>query len=101
MWLQITTNGEFGVKRSREGSFETFSRFLKNANSECMGFWPNSKGTDFKHFTIFLVILLVRSPKDGELLGLEWGMIPQASNIIFPDQNSGVRCQSSKRSDTI
>ena len=28
---------------------------------------------------------LVRSPKDGELLGLEWGMILQVSNIIFPD----------------
>ena len=25
----------------------------------------------------------VRSPKDGELLGLEWGMIRQVSNIIF------------------
>ena len=44
---------------------------------------------------------LVRSPKDGELLGLEWGMIGQVSNIIFPDQNSGVRCQYSKWSDTI
>ena len=39
---------------------------------------------------------LVRSPKDGELLGLEWGMMPQVSNIIFPDQNSGVGCQYSK-----
>ena len=28
---------------------------------------------------------LVRSPKDGELLGLEWGMIMQVSNIMFPD----------------
>ena len=28
---------------------------------------------------------LVRSPKDGELLGLEWGMKLQVSNIIFPD----------------
>ena len=35
---------------------------------------------------------LVRSPKDGELLGLEWGMILQVSNMIFPDENSGVRC---------
>ena len=31
---------------------------------------------------------LVPSPKDGELLGLEWGMIPQVSNIVFPDENS-------------
>ena len=44
---------------------------------------------------------LVRSPKDGELLGLEWGMIPQVSNIIFPDQNSDLRCHYSKGSDTI
>ena len=35
---------------------------------------------------------LVRSPKDGELLALEWGMTLQVSNIIFPDENSGVRC---------
>ena len=35
---------------------------------------------------------LVRSPKGGELLGLEWGMTIQVSNIIFPDENSGVRC---------
>ena len=31
-------------------------------------------------------VFLVRSPKDGELLGLEWGMILQVSNIIFPDE---------------
>ena len=41
----------------------------------------------------------MRIPKDGELLGLEWGMILQVSNIIFPDENSGVRCQYSKGSD--
>ena len=35
---------------------------------------------------------LARSPKDGELLDLEWGMILQVSNIIFPDENSCVRC---------
>ena len=33
---------------------------------------------------------LVRSPKHGELLSLEWGMILQLSNIIFPDENSDV-----------
>ena len=46
---------------------------------------------------------LVRSPRDGELLGLEWQIIRQVllSNTIFPDQNSGVRCQYSKGSDTI
>ena len=44
---------------------------------------------------------LVRSPKDGELLGLEWGIIRQVSNTIFPDQNSFVRCQYSKGSDTM
>ena len=38
---------------------------------------------------------------DGELLGLEWGIIPQVSNIIFPDENSGVRCQYSRESDKI
>ena len=44
------------------------------------------------------ISVLVRSPKDGELLGLEWGMIRQVSNIILPDENSGVRCQYSKES---
>ena len=43
----------------------------------------------------------MRSPKDGELLGLEWGMIPQVSNITFPDENCGVGCQYSKESDKI
>ena len=28
----------------------------------------------------------MRSSKDGELFGLEWGMILQVSNIIFPDE---------------
>ena len=45
------------------------------------------------------VSFLVQSPKDGELLGLEWGMILQVSNIIFPDENSGLRCQYYKGSD--
>ena len=44
------------------------------------------------------ISVLVRSPKDGELLGLEWGMIRQVSNIILADENSGVRCQYSKES---
>lgn len=44
------------------------------------------------------ISVLARSPKDGELLGLEWGMIRQVSNIILPDENSGVRCQYSKES---
>ena len=44
---------------------------------------------------------LVRSPKDGELLDLESGMITQVSNIMCPDQNSDVRCEYSKGSDTI
>ena len=35
---------------------------------------------------------LERSRKNGELLGLEWGMVLKVSNI-FPDENSGVRCQ--------
>ena len=39
---------------------------------------------------------LVRSPKDVELLGLERGMTIQVSNIMFPEENSGVRCQYSK-----
>ena len=30
---------------------------------------------------------LVRSSKNGEPLGLEWGMILQASYIIFSDKN--------------
>ena len=38
----------------------------------------------------------MRSPKDGEreILGLEWDMIPQVSNIIFPmkDVLYEVRC---------
>jgi len=33
------------------------------------------------------------SAKDGELLDLELGIILQVSNILFPDENSGVRCQ--------
>ena len=41
----------------------------------------------------------MRSLKDGELLGLEWGMIHQVSNIIFPDENAASRCQYSKESD--
>ena len=28
-------------------------------HSDCMGFWPNSKEADFKHFALFLVILLI------------------------------------------
>ena len=28
----------------------------------------------------------MRGPKDGEILGLEWGMILQISNIISPDE---------------
>ena len=38
--------------------------------------------------TILTFPFLVRSPKDGELLGLEWGMIRQVSNIIFPGESS-------------
>ena len=45
--------------------------------------------------------ILVQSPKDRELLGLEWGMILQVSIVIFPDENSGVRCQYSKESHKI
>ena len=33
-------------------------------------------------------LVLVRSPNDGELLGLERGMINQVSYIIYPDQYS-------------
>ena len=33
--------------------------------------------------TILTFPFLVRSPKDGELLGLEWGIILQVSNIIM------------------
>ena len=36
----------------------------------------------------------MQSPKNGELLGLEWGN--SESNIIFPDQNYGVGYQYSK-----
>ena len=43
---------------------------------------------------MFPINFLVRSrPTDGEPLGLELGMKPHVSNIIFPDLNSGVRCQ--------
>ena len=45
--------------------------------------------------------LSVQSPKDGETLYLELRMIPRVSNIICPDQDSGVRCQYSKGSDTV
>ena len=38
---------------------------------------------------------LVQSPKEAELLGLEWGIL-QVSNIIFSDEDSSVRCQYSK-----
>ena len=44
---------------------------------------------------------LVQSPKDRELLGLEWGVILQVSNILLPDENSGIRYQYSKESDKI
>ena len=40
-------------------------------------------------------------PKDGNLLGLEWDMIPRVSNLICPDQNFGITCPYSKGSDTI
>ena len=33
------------------------------------------------------------SAKNLEVLGLEWGMIPQVSSIICPDQISDVKCQ--------
>ena len=39
-------------------------------------------------------LVLVRSPRDGELLSLERSMINQVSYIIYPDQYS-------KESDTI
>ena len=41
-------------------------------------------------------LFLVRGPKDGELLGLEWGMILQVRNMTFPDENPCVRCQYSR-----
>ena len=44
---------------------------------------------------------LMQSPKDGELFRLQWGMIFQVSNIIFPDENAASRCQYSKESDKI
>ena len=37
------------------------------------------------------ISILLRSPKDEELLGLEWDVIRQVINIIFPRENSGVR----------
>ena len=53
------------------------------------------------HLCLYRDDFLVRSPMDGELLGLEWGIIRQVSNTIFPDQNFCVRCQHSKGSDTM
>ena len=50
---------------------------------------------------LLLLSFLVRSPKDGDLLGVKWGMIPQVSNIIFPDENCAARCQYSKEWDKI
>ena len=44
---------------------------------------------------------LVRSPKDGELLSLEWGMTIQVTNVMCPDENSGVRYQYCKDWDKI
>ena len=44
---------------------------------------------------------LVQSLKDRELLGLEWDMILQVSNILLPDETFGVRYQYSKESDKI
>ena len=52
-----------------------------------------------KNFNIYT--FLVRSPKDGELLALERDMTLQVSNIVFPEENSGVRCQYSKERDKI
>ena len=46
----------------------------------------------------YIYLFLVQSPKDGKLLPLEWGMIHQVSSIIFPDENSCVRCEYSKES---
>jgi len=50
---------------------------------------------------LLLLSFLVRSPKDGDLLGVKWGMILQVGNIIFPDENCGARCQYSKEWDKI
>lgn len=50
---------------------------------------------------LLLLSFLVRSPKDGDLLGVKWGMIVPVSNIIFPDENCGARCGYSKEWDKI
>ena len=50
---------------------------------------------------LLLLSFLVLSPKDGDLLGVKWGMIVQVSNIIFPDENCGARCQYHKDWDKI
>ena len=54
-----------------------------------------------KNAAEFKCLFLVRTPKDGELLGLKWGMTLQVSNIIFLDENSGVRCHYSKEAHKI
>ena len=41
---------------------------------------------EIRFISTYLYPFLVRSPMDGELLGLEWGMILQVSDIIFPDE---------------
>ena len=50
----------------------------------------------FRYQNVELSRFSVRSPKDGKQLGLERGTFPQVRNIIFPDQNTGVRGQYSK-----
>ena len=53
-----------------------------------------------KNVNIYIPFL-VRSPKDGELLSLEWGMTIQVTNVMCPDENSGVRYQYCKDWDKI
>ena len=55
-------------------------------------------------FAAHSLVFLFNAKSEGRrttVLGLEWGMIIQVSKIIFPDENSGVRCQYYKGSDKI
>ena len=87
------------MKSSKLGRTDSCSTLMMAAKYVTMiaedFFVPLVKGTQAAD------AFLVGSPKDGELLDLKSGMITQVSNIIWPDQNSDVRCEYSKGSDTI
>ena len=96
------------VRSGRTGKYLALGHGARTSLRLVLTPWPRAKYFPVrpsysvnKYIFFFRSPFYVRNPKDGELLGLEWGMILQVSNIIFPDENSGVRCQYYKGSDKI